>query len=53
MSNVEVVILIALLLIFGGVSPIWPHSATWGYYPGGITLVLILIVLIIAMARRP
>lgn len=53
MSNLEIVLLIALLLIFGGVAPIWSYSTAWGPYPGGIVLAVILVVLVVIMARRP
>jgi hypothetical protein len=41
-----VLVVILILLLFGAV-PIWPYSATWGYYPmGGISgLLLVLVIL--------
>lgn len=42
-------LLIVLVLILVGGLPAWPYSRGWGYYPSGIT-VFLLILLIIAMA---
>jgi len=43
--------ILVVLLIFS--VPAWPYSAGWGYYPsGGLGLVL-LIVLILLLLRRP
>ena len=43
--------ILVVLLVFS--VPAWPYSAGWGYYPsGGLGLVL-LIVLILLLLRRP
>ena len=43
--------LVLLLVIFS--LPTWPYSAGWGYYPsGGLGLVL-LILLVLLLTRRP
>jgi len=41
------ILLIILVLALLGVIPIWPHSRSWGYGPGGLvgTVVVILIIL--------
>jgi hypothetical protein len=40
------ILLVLLILFLIGSFPIWPYSASWGYYPtGGLgTLLIILIV---------
>jgi hypothetical protein len=44
------ILLIVLLLI--GAFPVWPYSASWGYYPsGGLGLILIVLVVLL-LARR-
>jgi hypothetical protein len=44
------ILLIVLLLI--GAFPVWPYSASWGYYPsGGLGLILIVLVVLL-VARR-
>jgi hypothetical protein len=48
-STVLVVILILLLI---GALPTWPYSSGWGYGPGGILgLVLVVIVVLALMGR--
>jgi len=35
-----------------GALPTWPHSSSWGYYPsGGLGLILIIVVVLIATGR--
>ena len=42
------ILLIIVLLMLVGVLPIWPHSASWGYFPSsGIGLVLVIFVVLI------
>jgi len=42
------VLIIVLILLLVGALPVFPHSRKWGYGPGGV-LGLILVVLIILM----
>jgi len=42
------VLLIVLILALLGVIPSWPHSRSWGYAPGGV-LGLVLIVVVIML----
>ena len=41
----EILILVVLLALLVGVIPAWPYSRSWGYYPSGLGLVLVVIVL--------
>jgi hypothetical protein len=45
-------LLLVLLLIMAVVSfPAWPHSSSWGYYPsGGLVSLLVLLVVLRALA---
>jgi hypothetical protein len=43
------VILIVLLIAS---LPTWPYSSGWGYYPGGILGVILVIVLILLLLGR-
>jgi hypothetical protein len=43
-----ILILILLLLVIGAL-PSWPYSAGWGYYPSGLGLVLLIILLVILL----
>jgi hypothetical protein len=44
-------IILVVLLIAG--LPAWPYSRSWGYYPsGGITLVLVIVLLFVLLGGR-
>jgi hypothetical protein len=46
------ILLILLILILIGALPTWPYSSGWGYYPsGGIGLILVIILVLLAMGR--
>ena len=46
-----ILIIILILLLIGGL-PTWPYSSGWGYYPsGGLGLILIVIVVLVALGR--
>jgi hypothetical protein len=40
---IAVVLIVALL----GSLPIWPHSRSWGYYPVGVGMVLLVILVLL------
>jgi hypothetical protein len=44
-------IVILLVALFGSL-PVWPHSTSWGYYPGGGIGLVLLIVVALALAGR-
>ncbi|MCC5867771.1 MAG: DUF3309 domain-containing protein [Gammaproteobacteria bacterium] len=46
------ILLIVLILILVGVLPTWPHSRSWGYAPGGIIGVVLVVLLILLMTGR-
>lgn len=45
------ILLILVILLLIGALPAWPYSTGWGYYPSGLG-VLLLIVLLLALLRR-
>jgi hypothetical protein len=48
----RLVLIVILLLLVIGAFPVWPYSASWGYYPtGGLGLLLLILVVLLA-ARR-
>jgi hypothetical protein len=49
MSTLLVIILILLLV---GALPRWGYSRAWGYGPGGIVGVILIIVIILALMGR-
>jgi hypothetical protein len=46
--STSTVLLVILLLIILGVIPVWPYSRSWGYGPGGI-LGLILVIFLVML----
>jgi Protein of unknown function (DUF3309) len=49
LSTILIIILILLLI---GALPTWPHSAGWGYGPGGILgLVLVIVIILVLLGR--
>ena len=46
------ILLIILILAFLGIIPVWPHSQSWGYGPGGVVgLVVIVLVVMLLLGR--
>ena len=45
-------LIILLLLALVGVLPTWGYSTSWGYAPGGIVGLLLIIVIVLALAGR-
>ena len=46
------ILLILLILFLIGAFPVWPHSASWGYYPsGGLGTLVIIIVILMLIGR--
>lgn len=40
------IVTILLIIILLGVLPAWPYSNNWGYFPGGIVALVIILVLL-------
>jgi hypothetical protein len=49
LSTILIVVLILLLI---GALPAWPYSGGWGYGPGGILGILLIVVIVLALAGR-
>jgi hypothetical protein len=49
MMTLLFIILIVLLI---GALPTWPYSRSWGYYPGGLVGVILLVVVILVLMGR-
>lgn len=43
---------VLLVLLLLGALPLYPYSASWGYYPSGGLGLLLLILVVLALARR-
>lgn len=50
--SVSTILLILLVVMLIGAFPSWPHSQSWGYAPGGVIGMILLIVLILALLGR-
>ena len=46
------ILLVVLVLILIGVIPAWPHSRSWGYAPGGVVGLLVVILLVLLLLGR-
>ncbi|OQX12356.1 MAG: DUF3309 domain-containing protein [Desulfobulbaceae bacterium A2] len=46
------ILLIVLILALVGIIPVWPHSRSWGYAPGGGLGLLVLILLILLVLGK-
>jgi hypothetical protein len=50
--GIGTILVVILILLLIAALPSWPYSSGWGYYPsGGLGLVLIVIVVLLAMGR--
>lgn len=45
-------LLIIVILALVGVLPVWPHAANYGYAPGGLVGVLLIIVIVLILTGR-
>ena len=45
-------LLVILILLLLGALPTWPYSVNWGYGPSGLLGLLLVVVLVLALARR-
>lgn len=46
------ILLIILVLLLVGIIPAWPHSRGWGWGPGGIVGVLLVVLLVLLLMGR-
>lgn len=45
-------LLIIIILILIGALPVWPYSRGWGYWPGGLLGLILVILLILMLVGR-
>lgn len=48
--SLGMILLIVLVLALLGVIPSWPHSRSWGYAPGGMVGLFLVVVLVMVVA---
>lgn len=46
------ILIIVLILLLVGALPTWPYSSGWGYGPGGILGVVLVVILVLALMGR-
>jgi len=46
-----VLLLLAIILLIGAL-PTWPYSRSWGYAPGGIVGLLLVVIIVLALLGR-
>ena len=46
------ILLVILILMLSGALPTWGYSSGWGYCPGGIVGVLLIVVIALALTGR-
>jgi hypothetical protein len=46
------ILIVILILMLIGAMPTWPHSAGWGYGPGGIIGLILVVILILFLLGR-
>jgi hypothetical protein len=44
-------LIVLLVLLILGALPTWPHSTSWGYFPSGGLLVLLIVVIVLLSGR--
>ena len=45
----RLILLLILLLLVIGALPAWPYSTGWGYYPSGLGVVLLIVLLVVLL----
>lgn len=46
------ILIIILVIVLISAVPTWPHSKNWGYMPGGVLgLILIVIIILVILGR--
>ena len=50
--SLSTILLVILILALLGIIPIWPHSRSWGYAPGGVVGLIVIILLILLLLGR-
>ncbi|HXH10012.1 MAG TPA: DUF3309 family protein [Alphaproteobacteria bacterium] len=50
--TMRTLLLIIVIILLIAALPTWPYSAGWGYYPGGIVgLILIVLIILLLLGR--
>jgi hypothetical protein len=52
MVMISTLVLVLLILLLVGALPAWPYSRGWGYYPSGISAVVLVLVVVLLLTGR-
>jgi hypothetical protein len=52
LMTLSTILIIVLILLLLGLIPAWPYSRGWGYTPGGVVGIILVIVVILALMGR-
>lgn len=52
LSAIGLILLILLFVLLLGALPLWPYSGGWGYEPGGVVGLILVIVIILVVAEK-
>jgi hypothetical protein len=50
--SMRLLLLIIVIVLLIAALPTWPYSAGWGYYPGGILGIVLIILLVLLLLGR-
>jgi len=50
--TIGTILLVLSILLLIGALPTWPHSKSWGYWPGGLLGTVVIILLILLLLGR-
>jgi hypothetical protein len=50
--SLTTIIVILLVLMLVGVIPTWPHSRNWGFAPGGVIGLILLVLVVLLLTGR-
>jgi hypothetical protein len=48
----RVLLLVILIVLLIAALPTWPYSTGWGYYPGGLLGLILIVVLVLLLLGR-
>ncbi len=46
------ILIVVLILLLVGALPTWPYSSGWGYGPGGILGLVLVVIVVLALIGR-
>jgi hypothetical protein len=50
--STRTLLLVILIVLLIAALPTWPYSAGWGYYPGGLLGIILIVVLVLLLLGR-